>query len=231
MNPLLLAGVLVGGVPVGDLAWSGAVGDLVALGALEESLGLELLGAALVGNVVVATAVGAGEETGGLEGLLQGLGSLQESRGLSRLESSVAAGATGLEGHEGSALDLVEGSDNAVELLEAEIGALGLLEVHLGLLEERDLLEGLVALLLGRARGDRLESEGGQGVVGVRQGAGIGVGSLDKGLEVGDGLLGLVGGVVDVSEHGVVLDIAGLNLQSLLQILVAALFVRWRSQY
>lgn len=51
------------------------------------------------------------------------------------------------------------------------------------------------------------------------------MGDLDEFLEVVEGVGGLVGGIVDVSEGRVVLDVDGLGRQSLLQILIAGLFV------
>lgn len=150
-STLLFAGVLVGSVPVSDLARSGAVSNLVALGTLEQRLRLQLLGTALVGNIVRATTVGTGRDTGVLECLLQGLRSLQQGRGRIILDESRAGSSTGLEGLEGGPLDLVETSNDSIELLEAEVGLLGELEVGLGLLEDRGLLQGLVGLLLGGA--------------------------------------------------------------------------------
>lgn len=215
----------MGSVPVSDLARSGAVSDLVALGTLEQRLRLQVLGTALVGNIVRATTVGTGRDTRVLKSLLQGLRSLQQGRGRIGLDESSTGSSTSLEGLVGGALDLVETSNDSIELLEAEVGLLGELEVGLGLLEDRGLLQGLVGLLLGRTRWGRLEGQGGEGIVGVREGAGIGVGDLDEFLEVVEGVCGLVSGIVDVSEGRVVLDVDGLGCQSLLQILIAGLFV------
>ena len=211
-------------VPVVDLAGSGAVGGLVALGALDQGLGLQVLRATFVSNVVSTTAVGAGGDTGALEGLLQGLRGIDQSGHRISRDQTSAGGGAGLESREGGALDLVESSLNTVELLEANIGLLGLCEVSLSLLDDASLLQSLVALLLGGVGGGGLKGQGGEGIVGVGKGTSVGVGGRDKGLEVVKSVLSVVGGVVNVSEGGVVLDVDRLAGQSLLQILVAKLW-------
>jgi hypothetical protein len=210
-------------VPVGDLARSGAVNSLVALGTLDQGLRLQLGSTALVSHVVATTTVGARGSARVLEVLLQLFRSLNQSGHRIAGDHTSTGSRTSHESLVSSLLDIVESSLDTIKFLETNISLLSLLEVSLGLLDDVGLLQSLVGLLLGSTSRSRLKGQSGKSIVGVGESTGIGVSNLNKGLEVVKSIVSLVGGVVDVSEGRVVLDIDRFAGQGLLQVIVAQL--------
>jgi len=206
-----------------DLAGSGAVRHFVALGALEQGLGLLIGRARLVGNIVRTAAVSARSDTGALERLFEDLRGVQKGGIRVIWKESTAAGGADLERLVSRCLDLVEASGDAIKLLEALVGLLALCKVVLGLLKNSSLFEGLVTLLLGGTRGCRLKSQDRKGVVGIGQGARIRMGCLNKVFEVVKSVLSLVEGIVHIAEGRVIVDIHGFDRQCFFKILIAQL--------